>query len=94
MGFPHLDVKIKWPNDIYLNGLKIAGISCNSKYISGIFNVSSGVGLNLDNVEPTTCLNAVLRKLISTQHKIKREEFLSAFFNKFEDYFETFLRQV
>jgi len=92
-GFPHLDVKIKWPNDIYLNGLKIAGISCNSKYISGIFNVSSGVGLNLDNVEPTTCLNAVLRKLISTQHKIKREEFLSAFFNKFEDYFETFLRQ-
>lgn len=41
-GFPHLDVKIKWPNDIYLNGLKIAGISCNSKYKSGIFNVSSG----------------------------------------------------
>lgn len=53
----------------------------------------SGVGLNLDNVEPTTCLNAVLQELISTQHKIKREEFLSAFFNKFEDYFETFLTQ-
>lgn len=61
--------------------------------VNKIFWLISGVGLNLDNVEPTTCLNAVLRKLISTQHKIKREEFLSAFFNKFEDYFETFLRQ-
>ncbi|KAK1322399.1 hypothetical protein QJS10_CPA03g01901 [Acorus calamus] len=25
-GFPYLDVRIKWPNDLYLNGLKVEGI--------------------------------------------------------------------
>ncbi|RVW17674.1 Biotin--protein ligase 1, chloroplastic [Vitis vinifera] len=41
-GLPHLDVKIKWPNDLYLNGLKVGGILCTSTYKSQKFNVSAG----------------------------------------------------
>ncbi|XP_039038732.1 biotin--protein ligase 1, chloroplastic-like [Hibiscus syriacus] len=41
-GFPCIDVTIKWPNDLYLNGLKVGGILCTSTYKSKKFNVSSG----------------------------------------------------
>ncbi|KAK1270273.1 hypothetical protein QJS04_geneDACA016187 [Acorus gramineus] len=75
-GFPYLDVRIKWPNDLYLNGLKVGG-----------------VGLNLDNEKPTTCLNAVLRELTCSTNQLMREDILGAFFQKFEDLFEIFLNQ-
>jgi len=39
---PCVDVKIKWPNDLYFNGLKIGGILCTSTYKSKKFNVSAG----------------------------------------------------
>ena len=58
-----LDIRIKWPNDIYSNGMKIGGILCHSSYRSKEFCVVIGVGLNLDNSQPTTCVNdALLRK--------------------------------
>ena len=41
-GLPQLDVRIKWPNDLYLNGLKVGGILCTSTYKSNKFNVSAG----------------------------------------------------
>lgn len=57
-----LDVRIKWPNDIYSNGMKIGGILCHSTYRSQEFQVVVGVGLNLDNSQPTTCVNHILRQ--------------------------------
>lgn len=41
-GMPALDVRIKWPNDLYLHGLKVGGILCTSAYKSKKFNVSVG----------------------------------------------------
>lgn len=41
-GLPHFDIKIKWPNDLFLNGLKVGGILCTSTYKSKKFNVSTG----------------------------------------------------
>jgi biotin--protein ligase len=41
-GLPYIDVKIKWPNDLYVNGLKVGGILCTSTYRSKKFNVSVG----------------------------------------------------
>ncbi|XP_058097234.1 biotin--protein ligase 2-like [Magnolia sinica] len=92
IGLPHLDVKIKWPNDLYLNGLKVGGILCTSTYKSKKFNVSAGIGLNVDNEKPTTCLNAMIRKLTST-YQLKREHILAEFFNKFEILFDVFMSQ-
>lgn len=56
-----IDIRIKWPNDVYSKGLKIGGILCHSTYRSKEFQVVIGVGLNLDNGQPTTCVNDVLR---------------------------------
>ncbi|XP_024967983.1 biotin--protein ligase 2-like isoform X2 [Cynara cardunculus var. scolymus] len=91
-GIPPLDVRIKWPNDLYLDGLKVGGILCTSTYRSKKFNVSAGVGLNVDNDKPTTSLNAALRKLTSG-YRLRREDIASAFFNKFEYLFHILINQ-
>eukprot|EP00268_Persea_americana_P017477 TRINITY_DN1841_c0_g1_i5.p1 TRINITY_DN1841_c0_g1~~TRINITY_DN1841_c0_g1_i5.p1 ORF type:complete len:374 (+),score=62.53 TRINITY_DN1841_c0_g1_i5:286-1407(+) len=89
-GLPHLDVKIKWPNDLYLDGLKVGGILCTSTYRSKKFNVSAGIGLNIDNDKPTACLNSKLHQLGSA-HQLRKEDILAAFFNKFEVLFYAFM---
>ncbi|KAG6526451.1 hypothetical protein ZIOFF_016436 [Zingiber officinale] len=92
-GLPNLDVRIKWPNDLYLNGLKLGGILCTSTYRSKNFNVCAGIGLNLDNEKPTTCLNAALREINPSSVRLSREEVLASFFNKFETFLEIFLTE-
>ncbi|XP_010472583.1 PREDICTED: biotin--protein ligase 1, chloroplastic isoform X1 [Camelina sativa] len=92
-GFPYIDVKIKWPNDLYLNGLKVGGILCTSTYRSKKFHVSVGVGLNVDNEQPTTCLNAALKDMSPASNLLKREEILGAFFHQFEKFFDLFMDQ-
>lgn len=42
-GLPYIDLKIKWPNDLYVNDLKVGGILCTSTYRSKKFNVTAGV---------------------------------------------------
>ncbi|XP_071724053.1 biotin--protein ligase 1, chloroplastic-like [Rutidosis leptorrhynchoides] len=92
-GLPMLGVKIKWPNDLYLNDLKVGGILCTSTYRSKKFNVSAGIGLNIDNENPTTCLNSALREYYSGSYKFTREDVLAAFFNKFEKLCDIFIQQ-
>uniref|UniRef100_A0A7N2RB15 BPL/LPL catalytic domain-containing protein n=1 Tax=Quercus lobata TaxID=97700 RepID=A0A7N2RB15_QUELO len=92
-GLPCIDVKIKWPNDLYLNGLKVGGILCTSTYRSKKFNVSAGIGLNVDNEKPTTCLNAALKELSVVAYQLSREEILAAFFEKFEKFNDLFINQ-
>ncbi|CAD6247970.1 unnamed protein product [Miscanthus lutarioriparius] len=92
-GLPELDVRIKWPNDLYLKGLKVGGILCTSSYEPKVYNICTGVGLNVDNAKPTTCLNAALQEANPTSPILKREDILAYFFNKFENLFEIFLNQ-
>ncbi|WMV54108.1 hypothetical protein MTR67_047493, partial [Solanum verrucosum] len=92
-GTPHLDVRIKWPNDLYLGGLKVGGILSTSVYRSKKFYVSAGVGLNVGNEKPTTCLNAALKRVNPLSRELKREDIIAAFFNKFENLYDVFLKQ-
>ncbi|KAL5558348.1 hypothetical protein UlMin_034559 [Ulmus minor] len=92
-GLPYVDVRIKWPNDLYLNNLKVGGVLCTSTYASKKFNVSVGIGLNVDNEKPTTCLNAFLKELPVAAYQFSREDILAAFFNKFEFFFNLFIEQ-
>ncbi|KAK6132379.1 hypothetical protein DH2020_033870 [Rehmannia glutinosa] len=92
-GMPSLDVRIKWPNDLYLDGLKVGGILCTSTYKSKKFNVSAGIGLNVNNQKPTICLNAVLQRLGVCCCQVQREEIIAAFFNKFECFYDIFITQ-
>ncbi|KAL5206952.1 hypothetical protein ABZP36_031387 [Zizania latifolia] len=90
---PELDVRIKWPNDLYLKGLKVGGILCTSSYGTKVYNICTGIGLNVDNEKPTTCLNAALQEMKVNSPKLKHEDILSSFFNKFEVLFEIFSNQ-
>ncbi|CAI9088490.1 OLC1v1022826C1 [Oldenlandia corymbosa var. corymbosa] len=92
-GTAQLDVKIKWPNDLYLDGLKVGGILCTSTYKSKKFNVSVGIGLNVGNEKPTICLNAALLKLTPVARELQREDVMAAFFNKFEYLYGIFIQQ-
>ncbi|PRW20579.1 biotin-- ligase 2-like [Chlorella sorokiniana] len=55
-----IDVRIKWPNDLYAGPLKLGGILCHSSYRDQLFHIVIGVGLNLSNREPTTCVDALI----------------------------------
>lgn len=57
-----VDVQIKWPNDIYSGGLKIGGALIHTSWKGDRFNVLTGIGLNVSNKEPTTCLNDIIAK--------------------------------
>lgn len=92
-GIPRLDVRIKWPNDLYLDGHKVGGILCTSTYKSKKFHVSAGIGLNVANEKPTTCLNTAIEKSTSCDFQLKREDVMAAFFNNFEKLYEVFMEK-
>ena len=80
------EVNIKWPNDIYAkHSIKIGGILCQSHHDGEKFVVTTGVGLNVENEKPTTCLSSL------AERKIHRELVLAEFFNSFELIYNQFL---
>ncbi|GBG69575.1 hypothetical protein CBR_g4408 [Chara braunii] len=87
-----IDLKIKWPNDIYASGLKIGGVLCNSSYRDRRFNLVIGVGLNVSNRSPTICLNELLNAVDPAAHKIVigKERLLAAILTKFEQMYSCF----
>lgn len=49
---PERDIRIKWPNDIYVDGKKIAGILIENVLISNRINYAVvGIGLNVNQTE-------------------------------------------
>ena len=45
---PGLDVGLKWPNDLLLEGRKLAGILCQSRVVDGRVWVAAGFGINVE----------------------------------------------
>jgi biotin--protein ligase len=74
-------VRVKWPNDIYLGKAKIGGILVDSETSGSLIVMNIGVGVNVDNDMPTTCLNSVTKGLFT------REVLLIHYLNAFEDLF-------
>lgn len=88
--------QIKWPNDVLINGKKIAGILAQANSQGGtISGVALGVGVNLNSTieemnlidKPATSLNLEIGKVID------REEFLKRLAVAFEKNYEIFSKQ-
>ena len=63
---PSLPVTIKWPNDIYSeNNVKIGGVLVNCSTNNDKCNLCVGIGLNVNNSEPTTSLSKLSGNTIS-----------------------------
>lgn len=88
-----LQLQLKWPNDIYFSSdQKIGGVLCESLYLqaSNKYRVIAGIGLNVDNEQPTTCISKIVRDLKCNENGINREDVLSTFCNTFECMFDDF----
>jgi biotin--protein ligase len=66
-------VQVKWPNDIYSGGVKIGGALIHTSWQGEGFNVVTGIGLNVSNTHPTTCLNSVLSQQLAQQQQQQAE---------------------
>lgn len=86
--------EIKWPNDILIDGKKIAGILAETKFQGGkCSGVALGVGININSTEkelltvlkPATSLNLLLGR------SINRDDFLKELTDEFFKHYDDFL---
>ncbi|XP_051542128.1 biotin--protein ligase isoform X2 [Myxocyprinus asiaticus] len=57
-GYEDIDLRLKWPNDIYYSNLmKLGGVLVNSTITGQTFNLLIGCGFNVSNSNPTICIN-------------------------------------
>lgn len=91
----NLPVKIKWPNDVVVNGKKICGILTEmSADMEGIRHVVIGVGINVNNQQfPEELKDKATSLRIETGRILNREEIrdcvLEAFSRNYEKFAET-----
>jgi biotin---protein ligase len=94
-----LDVKIKWPNDIYIKkSVKIGGILVNANSTpDNFFLLVIGFGLNLNNNDPTECLNNYITNLNketgSNFSTFGKEELIARIMTRFEELHDILLTE-
>ncbi|CAN0294610.1 unnamed protein product [Lampetra planeri] len=60
-GYEDIDLRVKWPNDIYYGSeFKVGGVLVNSTLTGDTFQVLIGCGVNVSNDRPTWCVNAAV----------------------------------
>ncbi|MFL0196581.1 biotin--[acetyl-CoA-carboxylase] ligase [Clostridium sp. WILCCON 0269] len=90
----NIQAKIKWPNDIILNGKKICGILTEmNAELNKVHYVIVGIGINAnltrDDFEEDI-LNKATSIKIETTSTLDRKSFVGALINKFEYLYEEF----
>ncbi|XP_022103514.1 biotin--protein ligase-like isoform X2 [Acanthaster planci] len=61
-GYQDMDLRLKWPNDIYYSDkMKLGGVIVNSSSLDNVFHAIIGCGFNVDNSDPTICINDLVR---------------------------------
>lgn len=90
-----LDAKIKWPNDIVLNGKKVCGILTEMHLEqTGIKSVVIGIGINVNQTEFNEVIKDTATSLLLEGGKnVSREELVAWTMNYFEEAYEQFLLQ-
>ncbi|KAM7398666.1 hypothetical protein PAMA_006530 [Pampus argenteus] len=62
-GYQDIDLRVKWPNDIYYSNLmKIGGVLVTSTVTGSTFHLLIGCGFNVTNSNPTLCINDVIQQ--------------------------------
>lgn len=100
-----LDVQIKWPNDMYYQGVKIGGALIHTTWAASTqqFCVLTGIGLNVSNSQPTTCLDDIIHSRLQKQQqaaqddlqsmRVCKEQLLASVLTHLESCFDTFQAQ-
>ncbi|XP_054873360.1 biotin--protein ligase isoform X3 [Amphiprion ocellaris] len=62
-GYQDIDLRVKWPNDIYHGNLmKLGGVLVTSTVIGSTFHLLIGCGFNVTNSSPTVCVNDLIKQ--------------------------------
>ena len=82
-----LDLKIKWPNDIYFKSKhKLVGILTNSQFEGNCAKFFIGTGINLSNEKPTYSLKNIIEEEFKTdEFHISKEELIANILNEIND---------
>ena len=90
-----LEVQIKWPNDIVINGKKICGILTEmSTEIDCINYVVIGVGINVNTkVFPKELETTASSLYLETGHEIRRSTLIVSVMQYFEETYQEFLKR-
>nr|XP_056714544.1 biotin--protein ligase [Euleptes europaea] len=68
-GYQDIDLRVKWPNDIYYSDLmKLGGVLINSTLTGTTFHVLIGCGFNVNNSNPTICINDLIMEHNKTKN--------------------------
>lgn len=88
-----LDCKIKWPNDIVVNGKKICGILTEmSTEEDSIRYVVVGIGINVNTESfPPEISDTATSLKLSLGHELKRAPLIGAVLKSFEQYYSRFM---
>lgn len=89
-----LDCKIKWPNDIVIDGKKVCGILTEmSADMDGIRYIVIGVGINvLDTAFSEEIQDRAISVSQASGHNICRAELIAEVMKQFEDLYEKYLQ--
>ncbi|XP_040908103.1 biotin--protein ligase [Toxotes jaculatrix] len=62
-GYQDIDLRVKWPNDIYYSNLmKLGGVLVTSTVMGSTFHLLIGCGFNVTNSNPTVCINDLIQQ--------------------------------
>lgn len=87
--FPSLDLRIKWPNDLYCNGQKLAGLLIQTA-VRGYFldYAVVGIGINVNQTNfPLDIGNPTSLQLL-TKQEISRSQVMSEILHCLDDYYD------
>ena len=86
--------QIKWPNDLVLNGRKIAGILTEMRAeIESISYIIVGIGVNIGPKTFEESITTVATSLANEGYQIRDLDLLRTFFIDFEDLYEDFKKR-
>lgn len=88
-----MEIRIKWPNDVVLNGKKVCGILTEmSAELEEIHYIIVGIGINANTESfPEDIQDRATSIYLESGKKIERAAFIAEFCVQFEQYYERFL---
>lgn len=82
--FKDLDLRVKWPNDIYFGStIKIGGVLVRSTMFRNTCVATVGCGVNVDNPHPTQCINKLIHSM-GVNVSLSCEEVLALSISEFD----------
>ncbi|XP_047731055.1 biotin--protein ligase isoform X2 [Prionailurus viverrinus] len=73
--YQDINLRVKWPNDIYYSDfMKLGGVLVNSTLLGETFYILIGCGFNVSNSNPTICINDLVTEY-NKQHRAELKPF-------------------